>query len=173
MSTSHIDLRLLAGPDLAAYKALRDIGLVRDPEAFTTDFNAGSALPAATYATPAGAAPGDHFIVGAFDADNRLLGAVICERESNLKRRHEATLAGMIITPDKRGQGLGKALLKEFDRRVRELPGVEQVVLSVTASNAHAVGLYERAGFERYGLHPRALKIDGSYHDSALMVKKL
>lgn len=173
MSASKLEIRLLTGPDLPAYKALRDIGLVRDPEAFTTDFNAGSALPAATYATPPGATPGDHFIVGAFAPDGQLLGAVICERESNLKRRHEATLAGMIIVPEQRGKGIGKALLKEFERQVRELPGVEQVVLSVTASNQQAVRLYERAGFERYGLHLRALKIDGNYHDSALMRKTL
>lgn len=173
MTASELNIRLLTGPDLPAYKALRDIGLVNDPEAFTTDFNAGSALPAATYATAPGATPGDHFIVGAFDADNRLLGAVIGERESNLKRRHEATLAGMIIVPEQRSKGIGKALLKAFDAQVRQLDGVQQVVLSVTASNAHAVGLYERAGFERYGLHPGALRIDGVAHDSALMIKWL
>lgn len=167
------ELRLLTPADLPAYKALRDIGLINDPEAFTTDFNAGSALPAATYATQPGQAPMDHFILGAFDPDGKLLGAVVCEREANLKRRHEAALVGMIIDPAWRKQGIGKALLLEFDRLVRQLAGLEQVVLSVTASNAHAVGLYESAGFERYGLHPQALKIDGIYHDSALMIKRL
>ena len=56
---------------------------------------------------------------------------------------------------------------------MRQLPGLEQVVLSVTASNARAVALYEHAGFVRYGLLPRAIKIDGRYHDKALMVKVL
>ena len=60
-----------------------------------------------------------------------------------------------------------------FDAHVRQIPGVEQVVLSVTASNAAAVRLYEGAGFQRYGLLPRALKIGERYHDKALMVKIL
>ena len=173
MPVSELNLRLLTASDLAAYQALRRAGLRDAPEAFTTDFNAGSALPAATYATPEGAPPADHFILGAFDAEGELIGAVICERESSLKRRHEATLAGMIITPERRGQGIGKALLKEFDQLVRQLPGLEQVVLSVTASNAHAIGLYESVGFEHYGLHPNARKIDGVYHDTALMMRRL
>ena len=166
-------IRLLVSTDLPAYKRLRDVGLQRDPEAFTTDFNAGSALPAATYATRLGQPPEDHFILGAFDTQGAMLGAVVCERESRLKKRHEAALVGMIIAPEVRRQGIGKALLAEFDRLVRQLPGLEQVVLSVTASNTQAVHLYEHAGFVRYGLLPRAIKIDGQYHDKALMVKSL
>ena len=71
------------------------------------------------------------------------------------------------------GQGIGRALLAEFDRLARQLPGLEQVVLSVTAGNAHAVRLYEGAGFVRYGLQPRAIKVDGQYHDKALMIRIL
>lgn len=42
-----------------------------------------------------------------------------------------------------------------------------------SASSAQALALYEHAGFVRYGLLPRAIKIDGRYHDKALMVKVL
>lgn len=173
MPATALAIRLLTDSDLPAYKALRDVGLMHDPEAFTTDFNAGSALPAASYATKLGQPPADHFILGAFDGAGKMLGAVVCERESALKRRHEAALVGMIIAPGSRSKGIGKALLAEFDRLVRKLPGLEQVVLRVTASNAHAVRLYEHAGFERCGLHPRAIQVDGVYHDTALMVRKL
>lgn len=173
MPASDLAIRLLTDADLPAYKALRDVGLMHDPEAFTTDFNAGSALPAASYATKLGEPPADHFILGAFDSAGKMLGAVVCERESALKRRHEAALVGMIIAPGSRSKGIGKAMLVEFDRLVRQLPGLEQVVLSVTASNEHAVRLYTKAGFERYGLHPRAIQVDGVYHDIALMVRKL
>ncbi len=173
MPTPEVTIRLLTDTDLPAYKALRDVGLQHDPEAFTSDFDTASALPPATYATRLGQPPDDHFILGAFDASGAMLGAVVCERESQLKKRHEAALVGMIIVPEQRKRGIGKALLKEFDALVRKLPGLEQVVLSVTASNAHAVGLYEHAGFERYGLQPRAIKVDGQYHDKALMLKLL
>jgi ribosomal protein S18 acetylase RimI-like enzyme len=168
-----VTIRLLTDTDLPAYKALRDVGLQRDPEAFTSDFDSASALPPATYATRLGQPPDDHFILGAFDASGAMLGAVVCERQARLKKRHEAELVGMIIAPEVRSRGIGKALLKEFDTLVRKLPKLEQVILSVTASNAHAVKLYENAGFVRYGLQPRAIKIGDAYHDKALMLKKL
>ena len=166
-------IRLLTATDLPAYKALRDAGLQHDPEAFTSDFDTDSALPAATYATRLGQPPDDHFILGAFDASGAMLGAVVCQREARLKKRHEAALVGMIIAPAARSRGIGKALLNEFGALVRKLPGLEQVVLSVTASNAHAVSLYEAAGFVRYGLQPRAIKIGNAYHDKAQMLMKL
>ena len=168
-----VTIRLLTDTDLPAYKALRDIGLQHDPEAFTSDFDTASSLPPATYATRLGQPPDDHFILGAFDAGGAMLGAVVCEREARLKKRHEAELVGMIIAPAMRQRGIGKALLKEFDTLVRKLPGLEQVVLSVTADHAAAVKLYEGAGFVRYGLQPRAIKIGEQYHDKALMLKQL
>lgn len=166
-----IAVRLLTDADLPAYKALRDAGLRSDPAAFTSDFDSAAALPPAAYATRLGAPPQDHFMLGAFDADGTLVGAVVCERAARLKQRHQATLAGMIVTPGARGRGIGTALLHAFDRLVRQLPGLEQVVLSVTADNAAAVRLYEGSGFRRYGLLPRAVRVDGRYHDSLLMVK--
>ncbi|MDO5625801.1 MAG: N-acetyltransferase [Pseudomonadota bacterium] len=170
--TAHT-IRLLTDADLPAYKALRDAGLKSDPEAFTSDFDTASALPAATYATRLGQPPDDHFILGAFASDGAMLGAVVCEREARLKKRHEAALVGMIITPGARGRGIGKALLSAFDQFVRQLQGLEHVVLSVTASHTAAVRLYENAGFERYGLLPRAIKLDDQYHDKLFMVRKL
>ena len=173
MPAANVTIRLLTDTDLPAYKALRDAGLQHDPEAFTSDFDTASALPPATYATRLGQPPDDHFILGAFDAGGAMLGAVVCEREARLKKRHEAELVGMIIAPAMRQRGIGKALLKEFDTLVRKLPGLEQVVLSVTADHAAAVKLYEGAGFVRYGLQPRAIKIGEQYHDKALMLKQL
>ena len=173
MPAADVTLRLLHHADLPAYKALRDTGLRHDPEAFTSDFDSAAALPPATYATRLGQPPDDHFILGAFDADGALLGAVVCEREARLKKRHEAALVGMVIAPGARGRGVGKALLAEFEQQARQLPGLEHVVLSVTASNAHAVALYEGAGFVRYGLQPRAIQLDGRHFDKALMMKKL
>ena len=54
MPPADLTIRLLTHADLPAYKALRDIGLQHDPEAFTSDFDTASALPPATYATRLG-----------------------------------------------------------------------------------------------------------------------
>lgn len=172
-TATDIHIRLLTQADLPAYKALRDEGLRSDPEAFTSDFDTASALPAAGYAARLGQPPDDHFILGAFTRDGAMLGSVVCEREARQKKRHEAALVGLIIKPDARGQGIGKALLAAFDMLVRQLPGLEQVVLSVTASNQAAVALYQGAGFQRYGLLPRAIKLGNTHFDKLLMVKTL
>lgn len=66
-----------------------------------------------------------------------------------------------------RGAGLGEALVARVLEHARGV--VEEVRLSVVASNAAAVRLYEAAGFERYGLERRALKVAGRHHDEALM----
>ena len=166
-------LRLLTEADLPAYKALRDLGLRHDPSAFTSDFETEQHQPASRYGARLGQPPQDHFTLGAFAPDGTLLGAVVCEREARTKIRHHASLVGMVVSPPARGQGVGRALLAHFDGLVRQLPGLEQVLLSVTAGNAAAVRLYEGAGFRRYGLLPQAVKVGSTYHDKALMVKFL
>lgn len=46
---------------------------------------------------------------------------------------------------------------------------VEEVRLTVVATNTAAVRQYTRAGFNQYGLERRALKIGDDYHDEVLM----
>ncbi len=175
-------VRLLTEADLPAYKVLRDLGLQHDPAAFTSDFESAQHQPASAYGSRLGQPPDDHFILGAFaqpatplnsGAAPALIGAVVCDREARRKIRHQASLVGMVVAPAARGQGVGSALLATLDTHVRQLPGLEQVLLSVTASNAAALRLYDRAGFRRYGLLANALKIGKTYHDKALMVKIL
>ena len=50
---------------------------------------------------------------------------------------------------------------------------VEDLCLTVVASNAAARRLYSSVGFKEYGLERRALKIDGKYYDEVLMALPL
>ncbi|WP_200818901.1 GNAT family N-acetyltransferase [Caballeronia telluris] len=45
----------------------------------------------------------------------------------------------------------------------------ERVRIHVAPDNEAAIRLYRAAGFEPFAREPRALKIDGVYHDSLLM----
>jgi ribosomal protein S18 acetylase RimI-like enzyme len=78
----------------------------------------------------------------------------------------------MFVLPEARGKGVGQAmmaaLLEESKARF------ESVQLIMVSKNACAVALYQRAGFESYGLEPRALKTAaGVYTDDLLMWKLL
>ena len=77
----------------------------------------------------------------------------------------------MYVRDPARGTGLAGQLVDAVLAHARR--EVELVQLSVVASNDAARRLYERRGFERYGVEPRALKVDGRYLDEALMVKRL
>ena len=53
----------------------------------------------------------------------------------------------MYVAPEYAGRGVGQKLLTACIERAREIPGLEQLQLTVTDSNARAKSLYEKAGF--------------------------
>jgi ribosomal protein S18 acetylase RimI-like enzyme len=167
-------IRPLTVDDLAQYKALRDMMLALHPEAFTSDAASEQARPPSSYAPRVGAdqPEGGQFTLGAWRGDE-LVGAVSCEREPRVKVRHVAHLSGLMVRPQDRGQGIARMLLVACIERAQAVRGLELLTLSVTASNRTALALYARTGFRRYGTLPRALKVDGTYHDKNLMVLDL
>lgn len=100
--------------------------------------------------------------------NERLTGYIIVEprREKNL--RHTAYL-NMGVHPDERGRGLGKALLEEAWKRLKDL---EIVYLMVRSDNHGAIQLYEKFGFSRLVVLENDTKTsDGNYFDGLLMRK--
>jgi ribosomal protein S18 acetylase RimI-like enzyme len=77
----------------------------------------------------------------------------------------------MYVAPDARGKGLGRHLLRAALNQVASWNGVEQVKLSVTASNAPAVRLYQSVGFVEVGRVPRALRLGSEYFDELIMLR--
>ena len=60
------------------------------------------------------------------------------------------------------------------ERAIEHAEGVvEEVLLTVGASNIVAVRLYKDLGFEEYGCERRALKIGNDYHDELLMARPI
>ena len=174
MAEPGVEVRRLQSADLAAYKALRDATLADDPSAFTSDAEAESRKPPDSYLPRLGldAPLGGVFTIGAL-RDGTLLGAVSCERDMRIKARHIGHVVGMMVRTDQRGQGIGHLLIDACIAQARRGIGVEMLTLTVTASNAGAVRLYERAGFVRYGSLPRAIKVGDRYHAKDQMVLTL
>lgn len=62
----------------------------------------------------------------------------------------EVEILNLAVAPEFRGQGVGKALLRQVCGYA-EIQGVERIVLEVRVGNIPAVRLYERFGFRTAG----------------------
>lgn len=88
------------------------------------------------------------------------------------KFRHRAYI-GISIQKEFWGAGLGSVMLSEALRTAKE-NGFEQVELGVFSDNPRAIHVYEKAGFRKCGVQPRAFKLkDGTYRDEIMMVRFL
>jgi RimJ/RimL family protein N-acetyltransferase len=167
-----VTIRALDAGDRTAYKMLRDHALAHHEEAFTSDAATEAQRSAESYARRLGADADGSFTLGAFRGD-RLVGAITCERDPRTKVRHLGHVVGTMVHADEIGRGVGRALLDALIERAATDAQIQQLTLSVTASNAAAVRLYARAGFTRYGTLPHAIQVAGRFHDKDLMLLKL
>lgn len=81
---------------------------------------------------------------------------------------HKAVLWGCFVDPAFRGHGLGRQVVnRALDHARQNL--LRRVNLTVFVPNQAAVTLYESLGFQRYGLEPEAVFLNGNYHDAQHM----
>lgn len=175
-------IRRLGPADLMAYKTLRDEALRLYPEAFTSDHESQRLRTPESYLGRLGLNEplGGSFLLGAFVMENgreRLVGSVGLERDTRNKTRHISRLIGLMVLPAHTGHGTGSALVGACVAAARDATALQLIVLSVTASSEGVLRLYERAGFRRYGLLPRAVRLVDArgerYFDRAHMLLTL
>lgn len=81
------------------------------------------------------------------------------------------SLLSIIVTQQERGKGYGKYMLDYLEEVARNKFGMKLLHLEVYENNP-AQRLYERQGYEVYGVHKNFLKEgDGIYKDKILMQK--
>ncbi|MEO8130116.1 MAG: GNAT family N-acetyltransferase [Bryobacteraceae bacterium] len=163
-------IRVLSEADAAEFWAVRLRGLREDPESFGSAYEESADTPLGQVAARLKGAP-DSFVLGAFAP--HLVGTVGCHRKEGLKLRHKAMIWGMYVTPECRGQALGRALLLAAIERARHIEGLEQLLLQVGIGNTAAFALYQTLGFTTYGTEVRGLKIGNRYCDEYLMMLEL
>lgn len=166
-SPAAFTVRRLGTPDAAAYRALRLEALAAHPEAFGASWDAETGEPPAWFAERLAR----NAVFGGHAEGSGLAGVVALAVSEAPKLRHKGALWGMYVRPEARGAGLASVLLARVLDHARGV--VEEVRLTVTASNAAAVRLYEPAGFVAYGREPRALRVGDAYHDAVLMARRL
>lgn len=88
------------------------------------------------------------------------------------KMQHTASIWGMYVRPEWRGQGLGEQLL-EANLAWARVHDVRIVRLAVVADNGPAIRCYLKQGFTVYGVEPEALYYDGRYLDELWMARRV
>ncbi len=170
------DVRALTVDDWNAWWALRLRALADHPDAFGSDIDetlATGEQAARDRFAPLADDPAN-MIFGAFDDDDSLVGVAGIVGNHRRKQRHRVFIWGVYVAPEARGEGVGRRLIEACIQLARGLDGVRQIHLTVASHNTSAVMLYERCGFVRHGLDPRALILaDGREIDEDLMVLML
>ena len=99
--------------------------------------------------------------------DDTLVGWCDIVRKQRDGFRHVGYL-GMGILAEYRGMGLGERLMRTtIDAAVAV--GMERIELEVFDTNARAIALYRKLGFELEGVKRHARKLDGQYDDDLFM----
>lgn len=109
------------------------------------------------------------FIYGAFE-ENRLIGICGFVQETKSKTKHNGEITQMYIDPVFSGRGIGSSLLRASIDRAFSDNVIEQIRLTVIASNDRAVDLYKKMGFERYGILENYYKKENTYWTETFMV---
>ncbi len=105
-------------------------------------------------------------IVGAFDADNTLLGFASYGKFRVQPAYKYAVEHSVYVRPDKRGAGLGKVLLHEIVKKAEE-HGFHVLVGVIDAKNKISIKLHEQEGFVLSGIIKESGYKFGKWLDAA------
>lgn len=112
-----------------------------------------------------------HPVIVAFDAGEILGWASLNAFKPRPAYDHVADIS-VYVARESRGQGVGRLLLDELDRRARSI-GFHKLVLAAMPENAAGVRLYTRCGFTTVGFYHEQGFRDGVWRDVLLMEKLL
>lgn len=170
MAVDLLEIRPLVAADASAFRHIRLRAIVDSPASImpTYDEEAGRSvdeIAARIVRTET------QVVFGAFVAAE-LVGVAGLRREALAQARHKAVLWGVLVSPDRRRDGLARKLLSRVQSFARD-EGVLQIQLGVNVDNLGARNLYRSLGFASFGVEPRAMRVGDRYVDEEHMVLRL
>lgn len=86
---------------------------------------------------------------------------------------HRALIYSVYCDPVHRRKGYARAIMHAAIATARSWEGVDIICLAVSAKSADALALYESLGFERWGLEPDVVRVNGEAYDEIHMALRL
>ena len=117
----------------------------------------------------AGSAEGVTYLA---DAAGELVGMTALVRNDLAKTRHAGSIFGVYTHPGWRGSGVADTLIEACVAYARAL-GLGLLRLGVATTKTSAIRLYQRNGFQVYGVEPEAIQHRGVYYDELLMARRI
>ncbi|MEP6064317.1 MAG: GNAT family N-acetyltransferase [Paracoccaceae bacterium] len=106
-----------------------------------------------------------------FDGDD-LVGFCGFRPQALARIKHRAEIGPFFVDPPYQGKGAAAFLMDHVIAEARDL-GLMQLELFVDTENGRAITFYERQGFQRQGVHPGDVLMDGELRDSFLFCMRL
>lgn len=158
-----ITVRKLAADDALQLRNMRLFALKDSPTAFTSSYE--EELERFNDGDYVNAIQTNHYF-GAFHEDT-LIGIMGYFVRPHRKQWHQGVLFGVFVHPDWRGNAISQRMLELLIADAHKR--VEMMVLQVAVDNFSARHTYLKAGFQSYGVEPKALKVGDAYIDEEHM----
>lgn len=172
---NEFSIRRLQAGDAKAYHEMRLQMLRTHPAAFVTSLEDVISKPVESVLPALGLTPStqDSFMLGAFGADNILIGVVGLTVSNRRQERHRGKVVGTYVDPKFARRGIATALMKTLIAEAKKLSFLELLHLKVTSGNVEAMRLYQSVGFVAGGVEIMATKVDGVHYDAIHMHRPL
>ncbi|MEX0930565.1 MAG: GNAT family N-acetyltransferase [Candidatus Paceibacterota bacterium] len=86
--------------------------------------------------------------------------------------QHNAGLQALYVTPEMRGQGVGKALVSEALNVIADNKQIENIVCEIVSSQEASLALHKELGFEVVGTLKKFISHEGEYYDNYFLQKR-
>jgi len=167
---SDLVCRKLRPGESGVYRALRLESLKRYPDSFGSTYAEEAQVSRLAFENAIDEGTSDRFVVAAF-LRKQLVGIAGFARRERHKTRHRSEITQVYVDPDARGRSIGETLMRATLEMGFAQRGIEQVELSLVSTNHAARRLYERLGFEAFGLQANYFKTgDLSWHQLHMQV---
>ena len=161
-----VEIRRLGVADVVDYRTIRHAALRDAPEVFGAVYEDEVARSVEDDAERLATC----VVFGAY-AERKIVGMAGFKREAGRKNWHKGFVWGLFVRAEARRRGAAALLIEALIAYAEA--EVEQLILTVVKGNEAAIAVYEKYGFEIYGVEPRALKSSVGYADEVLMVRFL